>query len=191
MKHTLLPMSGAILSLLLLTACGQDAPVQSSVVAGASDVASSAPQSAQVLTPITTQDGALKLHMPVPEANGAKLQIEGIDAENIVLTHREEAEDFNVYAVKSGEPKQTAEAYFTQLKQDIEAAKLNDTQVYPAQDNRLIYRFSRQENGETLNEACMAVYSPAQIHTVCTTSPSLTLGELEATLRQLDPKPAS
>lgn len=188
MKRKTTPYTFALIATVgLLAACGDKAPVQSSVVAGASDVSGSAP-AAQILNTLTTGDGAVQLRVPVPQANNAKVELEGVAQSEIVFSHRDEADDLTIYAVKSGEPKQDAATFFTQLSQTIKTANLPETQVYPVQDNRLIYRFSRQEQGETLNEACAVIYQPAQIHTVCTTSPSLSLSELEATLRQLDPQ---
>lgn len=182
----------------LLTACGDKTPVQSSVVAGASDAATASASTTNsnqpTLTRFIVSNGMIQLHAPIDKANDAPVKIDGIAQDNIVFSHHDENEDLTIYVAKLGEPKQDQATYLSKV---IETVQQTSTQAatgavsistYPVQENRVIYRIGREENGLTLNEACAAIYHPAQIHVACAISPTLSLSEVEATLRQIDPQ---
>lgn len=164
----------------LLAACGGTA--ETSVVAGASDAAVSAPAAA--VQQLTSADGAVV--WPVGEgfgdvpAEAAKL-LEGIDPQELALKQYHEAADITVYITQAGAPKQPAEAYFAKLAEAVKAAPGLEAVVVdaPAADY-LAYRFSRSENGSSLNESCKVLYSAGGIYNACAVSPGADLAELEA-----------
>lgn len=197
MKHKITPYTLALLtSVVLLSACGDKTPVQSSVVAGASDVAaaSTAAAAPSALTKFTVGNGLIQLHAPITEANNAPVKIDSIATDDIVFSHHDENEDLTIYVAKLGEPKQDQNTYLSSVIQSVQQNSTKATtgavsiSTYPIQENRVIYRIGREENGSTLNEACAAIYHPAQIHVACAISPTLSLAEVEATLRQMDPQ---
>lgn len=153
----------------LLAACNGTA--ETSVVAGASDAPAASVPAASAGQEVKTADGAVTLTLPADFADQtarAEELVGGVAKEDLLLLQRSEAQDTTVYVVKAGAPKQPAEAYFAKLAETVKAAEgLENVVVDAAQGNRLAYRFSRSENGSSLNESCTVLYGEKEIYTVC------------------------
>lgn len=169
----------------LLAACG--GPVETSVVAGASDAsapAASAAPAAAATQQLASSDGAVVWQ--VAEGFGelpseaAKL-LEGMPKEALTLQQYHSGSDITVYVAKAGAPKQPADAYFAKLAETVKAAPgLDDVVVDAPAADHLAYRFSRSENGGSLSESCKVFYSSGGIYNACAISPSADLAELDA-----------
>ena len=188
MKNAFRGVLGLAAAAFVLSAC--NAEVKTSVVGGASDAAVSAPlASAPQGMPagwqeVKTADGAVSLNLPdgfVDQAEQAGQLVSDVAAADLLLLQRHEAQDIIVYVAKAGAPKQSAEAYFTKLTETVKAATgLQNVAVDTPADNRLTYRFSREENDSSLYESCVALYSNQQIYTACAASSSANMAELDA-----------
>ena len=182
----LLALSGS----LLLAGCNQQA--ETSVVApSASEVAAAsatAVASAAAQNPsqtLATEDGVISLTVNgrfEDKSAEAAQYVDGADSNKISLLQYDADQDIAITVSNFGAPKQPAEAYFTKLSESLKADQgLNDTAVDSSADQRMGYRFSHGQDDNVLNESCVAVYAK-NLYTVCATSSTATLPELDALL---------
>ena len=188
----LLALSGS----LLLAGCNQQA--ETSVVApSASEVAAAsatAAASAAAQNPsqtLATEDGVISLtvngHFEDKSAEAAQY-VDGADSNKISLLQYDADQDIAITVSNFGAPKQPAEAYFAKLSESLKADQgLNDTAVDTPADQRMGYRFSHGQDDNVLNESCVAVYAQ-NLYTVCATSGTASLPELDALLKNLTVK---
>lgn len=166
----------------LLAACGGTA--ETSVVAGASDASVPAAATSAAGQQLVSSDGAVVWQ--VAEGFGelpaeADKLLEGMPKDVLTLRHHHSGSDITIYVGQAGEPKQAADAYFAKLAETVKAAPgLNDVVVDAPAADHLAYRFSRSENGGSLNESCKVLYSAGGIYHACAVSPSADLAELDA-----------
>ena len=187
----LLALSGS----LLLAGCNQQA--ETSVVApSASEVAAAsatAAASAAAQNPsqtLATEDGVISLTV-----NGrfedklaeAAQYVDGADSNKPSLLQYDADQDITITVSNFGAPK-PAEAYFAKLSESLKADQsLKDTAVDTPADQRMGYRFSHGQDDNVLNESCVAVYAK-NLYTVCATSSTASLPELDALLKNLTVK---
>ena len=194
-SHTsllLLALSGS----LLLAGCNQQA--ETSVVApSASEVAAAsatAAASAAAQNPsqtLATEDGIISLtvngRFEDKLAESAQY-VDGADSNKISLLQYDADQDIAITVSNFGAPKQPAEAYFAKLSESLKADQgLNDTAVDTPADQRMGYRFSHGQEDNVLNESCVTVYAK-NLYTVCATSSTASLPELDALLKNLTVK---
>ena len=188
----LLALSGS----LLLAGCNQQA--ETSVVApSASEVAAAsatAAASAAAQNPsqiLATEDGVISLTV-----NGrfedklveAAQYVDGADSNKPSLLQYDADQDITITISNFGAPKQPAEAYFAKLSESLKADQsLKDTAVDTPADQRMSYRFSHGQDDNVLNESCVAVYAK-NLYTVCATSSTASLPELDVLLKNLTVK---
>ena len=188
----LLALSGS----LLLAGCNQQA--ETSVVApGASEAAAaseSAAASAAAQRPgqtLSTEDGIISLAVNgrfEDKSAEAAQYVDGADGNKPSLLQYDADQDITIYASNFGAPKQPAAAYFAKLNESLLADKtLQGTEVDRPADQRMAYRFSHGQDGDMLNESCVAVYA-ANLYTVCATSGTASLPELDAMLKNITVK---
>ena len=176
-SHTsllLLALSGS----LLLAGCNQQA--ETSVVApSASEVAAA---SATAAASAAAQNPSQTL------ATESAQYVDGADSNKISLLQYDADQDVAITVSNFGAPKQPAEAYFAKLSESLKADQgLNDTAVDTPADQRMGYRFSHGQDDNVLNESCVAVYAKS-LYTVCATSSTASLPELDALLKNLTVK---
>ena len=191
-SHTsllLLALSGS----LLLAGCNQQAetsvvaPSASEVAAASATVAASAAAQNPSQT-LATEDGVISLtvngHFEDKSAEAAQY-VDSIDSNKISLLQYDADQDITITISNFGAPKQPAEAYFAKLSESLKADQsLKDTAVDTPADQRMGYRFSHGQDDNALNESCVAVYAQ-DLYTVCATSGTASLPELDALLKNL------
>ena len=190
-SHTsllLLALSGS----LLLAGCNQQA--ETSVVAPSASEVAAASATAAAQNPsqtLATEDGIISLTV-----NGrfedklaeAAQYVDGADSNKISLLQYDADQDIAITISNFGAPKQPAEAYFAKLSESLKADQgLQDTAVDTPADQRMGYRFSHGQDDNALNESCVAVYAQ-NLYTVCATSGTASLPELDALLKNLTVK---
>lgn len=183
----LLALSGS----LLLAGCNQQA--ETSVVApSASEVAAAASAAAQNPSQtLATEDGVISLtvngHFEDKLAEAAQY-VDGADSNKPSLLQYDADQDVTITVSNFGAPKQPAEAYFAKLGESLKADQsLKDTAVDTPADQRMGYRFSHGQDNNMLNESCVAVYAK-NLYTVCATSSTASLPELDVLLKNLTVK---
>ena len=188
----LLALSGSF----LLAGCNQQA--ETSVVApGASEVAAAsatAAASAAAQNPsqtLSTEDGVISLAVNgrfEDKSAEAAQYVDGADSNKPSLLQYDADQDITITVSNFGAPKQPAAAYFAKLNGSLLADKtLQGTEVDRPADQRMAYRFSHGQDGDMLNESCVTVYA-ANLYTVCATSSTASLPELDALLKNLTVK---
>ena len=114
--------------------------------------------------------------------------VDGADSNKISLLQYDADQDIAITISNFGAPKQPAEAYFAKLSESLKADQgLQDTAVDTPADQRMGYRFSHGQDDNALNESCVAVYAQ-NLYTVCATSGTASLPELDALLKNLTVK---
>ena len=174
----LLALSGR----LFLAGCNQQA---ASATAAASAAAQNPSQT------LATEDGIISLTVNgrfEDKSAEAAQYVDGADSNKISLLQYDADQDIAITVSNFGVPKQPAEAYFTKLSESLKADQgLNDTTVDTPADQRMGYRFSHGQDDNVLNESCVAVYAK-NLYTVCATSSTASLPELDTLLENLTVK---
>ena len=140
---------------------------------------------------MATEDGIISLTVNgrfEDKSAEAAQYVDGADSNKISLLQYDADQDIAITVSNFGVPKQPAEAYFTKLSESLKADQgLNDTTVDTPADQRMGYRFSHGQDDNVLNESCVAVYAK-NLYTVCATSSTASLPELDTLLENLTVK---
>lgn len=187
MKKNVLPVLAT--TLILLSACGQPAETSVSPDA-ASSAASAINAAASSVQTLSSKDSKLTIRTEngsfVDVSQDKSMTPPGADAESIVILQRDDARDITLYATNLGKPKKPASEYFAKLKQAIEAdTNLKDIKVGIATENRMDYHYTQTSGDDTLNETCVSIYSDNGLYNVCAYSPTASMEELEAVLKDI------
>lgn len=174
--------ASALAALLLLAGCGDAGQVKTSVVA-----ASDAPLSdGKILTPAVSRDGGATLNLPEGASeSAAPPAVEGAAAEDIVLFRQYTDSDTTVYLTKTDTATAAAD-YFSRLENLLKTAAPDNLHLQAAANNRMAYRFSRTDNGDTWNESCVVLHGGTVIYTACAASPLASAEELDKLLADTD-----
>ena len=166
------------------------APSASEVAAASATAAASAAAQNPSQT-LATEDGIISLtvngRFEDKLAESAQY-VDGADSNKISLLQYDADQDVAITVSNFGAPKQPAEAYFAKLSESLKADQgLNDTAVDTPADQRMGYRFSHGQDDNVLNESCVVVYAK-NLYTVCATSSTASLPELDVLLKNLTVK---
>lgn len=168
-------------AVLLLAACSQ--PAETSVAPAS---AASAEQSASAVQSLSSRDGMLTVRTVgafADQSGNRELLPDGMAVEDIMLLQQDTQSGITLYAAALGAPKQEAQAYFANLKADLESlSDISELKIGAATQNRMDYSL---RYGEDFNETCIAIHTAEQLYNVCANGKGVPTAQLTAVLKDV------
>lgn len=164
--------------ILLSSACSQQA--ETSVAP-----ANTAPgeQNTSVVQDLHSRDGMLTVRTVgsfTDQSSNQELLPDGLAAEDLMLLQQDKQSGITLYAAALGTPKQEAQAYFANLKTDLEnLSDISELKIGAATQNRMDYSL---RYGEDFNETCIAIHTSEQLYNICANGQGIPAAQLTAVL---------
>lgn len=174
---------------LTLSACNEKA--QTSVDTSTASSEAAAPEvaanSAQTLTSsdnkitLTVEQGGYE-----DKSKEAEQLLSPVKDGDLTLLQYNPYSDITLHVESLGAPKRSADEYFAKLSQTIKSAKnVRNVNIGEATENRMNYTFSSEEDGQTLNESCVALYSKERLYNICASSSTADIAKLDTDLKNI------